>query len=115
MPRMVFAPFRIRVPQQYIIGEESPGLKVFRSILPPFIHFEVVGEGTPEYEDLKAHSVTFEAGDNFVAHVIEYMSRRRQRNEECRLRTVSQKARLSDGCSHPGVASPGRRRLARIL
>ena len=75
MPRMVFAPFRIRVPQQYIIGEEGPGLKAFRSILPPFIHVEVVREGTPEYEDLKAHSVTFEAGDNFAAHVIEYMSR----------------------------------------
>lgn len=75
MPRMVFAPFRIRVPQQYIIGEESPGLKAFRSILPPFIHVEVVREGTPEYENLKAHSVTFEAGDNFAAHVIEYMSR----------------------------------------
>ena len=75
MPQMMFAPFRIRVPQQYLVGEESPGLKAFRRILPPFVHAKVIQQGTPEYEDLRVSSVTFEAGQNFTANVIEYMSR----------------------------------------
>lgn len=75
MSRMVFAPVHIRVPQQYIIGEESVGLSMLRRILPPFIHIEVVQKGSPEYEDIKTHSVMFEAGDNFGARVVEYMSR----------------------------------------
>ena len=74
MPQIVFAPFRIRVPQRYFIGEESQGLKAFRRLLPPFVHIEVVQPGTPEYDDLSAHSVTFEAGENFTSNVIEYMS-----------------------------------------
>ena len=75
MPQIVFAPFRIRVPQQYLVGEESPGLKAFRRLLPPFVHVEVVQPGTPEYDDLRVHSVTLEAGENFNSNVIEYMSR----------------------------------------
>ena len=75
MPQMVFAPFRIRVPQQYLVGEESPGLKAFRRLLPPFVHVEVIQQGTPEYEELGVNSVTFEAGENFATNVIEYMSR----------------------------------------
>jgi hypothetical protein len=62
MPQIVFAPFRIRGPQQYLVGEESPGLKAFRRLLPPFVHVEVVQLGTPEYDDLRVHSVSFEAG-----------------------------------------------------
>ena len=75
MPQIVFAPFRIRVPQQYLVGEESPGLKAFRRLLPPFVHVEVVQPGTPEYDDLRVHSVTLEAGENFNSNVVEYMSR----------------------------------------
>ena len=75
MPQIVFAPFRIRVPQQYLVGEESPGLKAFRRLLPPFIHVEVVQPGTPEYDDLRVHSVAFDAGENFTGNVIKYMSR----------------------------------------
>ena len=75
MPQIVFAPFRIRVPQQYLVGEESPGLKAFRRLLPPFVHVEVVQPGTPEYDDLRVHSVSLEAGENFNGNVIEYMSR----------------------------------------
>ena len=75
MPQIVFAPFRIRVPQQYLVGEESPGLKAFRRLLPPFVHVEVVQPGTPEYDDLRVHSVTLEAGENFNSNVIKYMSR----------------------------------------
>ena len=70
---MVFAPFRIRVPQQYLVGEESPGLKAFRGLLPPFVHIEVIQRGTPEHDDLKVHSVTFEAGESFASNVIKYM------------------------------------------
>ena len=72
---MMFAPYRIRVPQHYLVGEESPGLRAFRSQLPPFVHVEVVQPGTPEYDDLKVHSVTFEAGENFISNAIKYMSR----------------------------------------
>ena len=75
MTRMVFAPFRIGVPEQYLVGEESPGLKVFRSVLPPFVHVEVIQQGTPEYEDLEVHSVTFEAGENLATNVVKFMSR----------------------------------------
>ena len=75
MPQIVFAPFRIRVPQQYLVGEESPGLEAFRRLLPPFIHVEVVQPGTPEYDDLRVHSVAFDAGENFTGNVIKYMSR----------------------------------------
>ena len=75
MPQIVFAPFRIRVPQQYLVGEESPGLKAFRRLLPPFVHVEVVQPGTPEYDDLRVHSVAFDAGENFNSNVVEYMSR----------------------------------------
>ena len=75
MPQIVFAPFRIRVPQQYLVGEESPGLKAFRRLLPPFIHIKVVQHGTPEYDDLRVHSVAFDAGENFTGNVIKYMSR----------------------------------------
>ena len=74
MQQMVFAPFRIRVPQQYLVGEESPGLRAFRRILPPFIHVEVIQPGTSEYEALPVHSAMFEAGQNFATNVIEYMS-----------------------------------------
>ena len=75
MPQIVFVPFRVRVPQQYLVGEESPGLKAFRRLLPPFVHMEVVHSGTPQYDDLKTHSVIFEAGENFAGNVVEYMSR----------------------------------------
>ena len=75
MPQIMFAPFRIRVPQQYLVGEEDPGLKAFRRLLPPFVHVEIIKQGTPEYEDIKAHSVTFEDGENLATKIIEYMSR----------------------------------------
>ena len=75
MPQMVFAPFRIRVPQHHLVGEESPGLQTFRRLLPPFVHVEIIQQGTPEYEDLRVNSVTFEAGEHFATNVIEYMSR----------------------------------------
>ena len=75
MPQIVFAPFRIRGPQQYLVGEESPGLKAFCRLLPPFVHVEVVQPGTPEYDDIRVHWVSFEAGENFTGNVIEYMSR----------------------------------------
>ena len=75
MPQIVFAPFRIRIPQQYLVGEESPRLKAFRRLLPPFIHINVVQHGTPEYDDLRVHSVAFDAGENFTGNVIKYMSR----------------------------------------
>ncbi len=72
---MVFAPVRVSVPQGYFVGEESPGLQAFRRLLPPFVHLDVIEQGSPEYADLKVHSVTFEAGENFATNVIEYMSR----------------------------------------
>ena len=72
---MMFAPYRIRVPQHYLVGEESPGLRAFRSLLPPFVHVEVIQPGTPEYDDLPVHSATFEAGENFTNNVVKYMSR----------------------------------------
>ena len=72
---MVFAPVRIRVPQEYLVGEESVGLKAFRRLLPPFIHVEVIEQNSPDYDDLKVHSVTFEAGENFTANVTKYVSR----------------------------------------
>ena len=75
MQRIVFAPFQIRVPQEYLIGEESPGLQAFRRLLPPFVYVEVVQKDTPEYDDLEVHSVTFESGQNLTSNVIEYMSR----------------------------------------
>ena len=75
MQQVVFVPTRVRVPQEYLIGEESPGLKAFRRLIPPFIHVEIIQQGTPEYDDLTVHSVTFEASGNFTANVIEYMSR----------------------------------------
>lgn len=59
----------------YLIGEESPGLKAFRRLLPPFIHIEVIQPGAPEYEEFQVHSATFEAGENLATNVIEYMSR----------------------------------------
>ena len=75
MRQMMFVPTRVRVPQEDLVGEESPGLKVFRRLLPPFIHVEVIEQGSLEYDDLKVHPVTFEAGENFATNVIEYMSR----------------------------------------
>ena len=75
MPQIVFAPFRIRVPQQYLIGEESPGLKDFRRVVPPFVHLEVIQPGTPEYDDIRVDSVAFEDGENFASNVMEYLSR----------------------------------------
>ena len=75
MPQIVFAPYRIRVPQQYLVGEESLGLKAFRRLLPPFVHVEVVQPGIPEYDDIRTQSVTFEAGENFASNVMEYISR----------------------------------------
>ena len=75
MQQMVFAPVRIRVPQEYLVGEESVGLKAFRRLLPPFIHVEVIEQNSPDYDDLKVHSVTFEAGENFATNVDAYTSR----------------------------------------
>ena len=75
MPQIVFAPYRIRVPQQYLVGEESLGLKAFRRLLPPFVDVEIVQPGTPEYDDIRTQSVTFEAGENFGSNVMEYISR----------------------------------------
>ena len=75
MPQIMFAPFRIRVPQQYLVGEEDPGLKAFRRLLPPFVHIEIIKQGTTEYEDIKAHSVAFEDSENLATKIIEYMSR----------------------------------------
>ena len=75
MPQIVFAPFRIRAPQQYLVGEESPGLKDFRRVVPPFVHLKVIQPGTPEYDDIRVNSVTFEAGENFASNVMEYLSR----------------------------------------
>ena len=71
---MVFAPVRIRVPQEYLVGEESVGLKAFRRLLPPFIHVEVIEQNSPDYDDLKVHSVTFEAGENCATNVDAYTS-----------------------------------------
>ena len=75
MPQIISAPYLIKVPQQYLVGEESPGLKAFRRLLPPFVHVEVVQPGTPEYNDIRTQSVTFEAGENFASNVMEYISR----------------------------------------
>ncbi len=75
MQRIVYVPTRVRVPQEYLIGEESQGLKVFRRLIPPFIHVEIIRQGTPEYDDLTVQSVAFDAGENFAANVIEYISR----------------------------------------
>ena len=73
---MRFVLSRIRVPQEYLIGEESPGLKAFRRLMPPFIEIEVIKDGsTPEYDDLIVQSVVIEAGENFTANVLGYMSR----------------------------------------
>ena len=72
MSQIVFAPFRIGVPHRYLVGEESPGLQAFRCLLPPFIHIKVVQHGTPEYDDLRVHSVAFDAGENFTGNVIKY-------------------------------------------
>ena len=75
MPQIISAPYRIRVPQQYLVGEESLGLKAFRRLLPPFVDVEIVQPGTPEYDDIRTQSVTFEAGENFGSNVMEYISR----------------------------------------
>ena len=75
MPPMAFAPFRYRGPQRYLAGEESPGLTLARILLPPFVHVEVVQQGTREYEDLPVRSVTIQAGENSATNVTEYMSR----------------------------------------
>ncbi len=71
---MSFVPTRIRVPQVYLLGEDSPGLKLFRRLVPPFVHLEVIQPGSSEYDELSVHSVTFEAGENLVTNVAGYMS-----------------------------------------
>ena len=43
--------------------------------MPPFVHVEVIQQGTPEYEDIRVNSVTFEAGKHLSTNIIEYMSR----------------------------------------
>ena len=75
MQRVVYVPTRIRVPYEYLIGEESPGLKAFRRLIPPFIHVEIIEPGTPEYDNLTTQSVSFEAGENLACHVTEFTSR----------------------------------------
>lgn len=75
MVPMIFAPFQVRVPQEPLIGEESPGLAAFRRMLPPFIHIEVVPDGAAEPEDMIATSVMFEAGDNLASNVLEFSQR----------------------------------------
>ncbi len=75
MRQITFAPVSVRTPEEYLIGQESLGLRAFRSLLPPFIHLEIIQEDTPEYENFDVHSVTFEAGDNFASNVMKYMSR----------------------------------------
>ena len=72
MPPTTFAPIPVRVPQEYLIGEKDPGLEAFRLTIPPFIHIEIVEEDTPEYENLRTHSVVFESGENLASHVLEY-------------------------------------------
>ena len=74
MKPMMFVPVRVREAKEYLICEESPGLKAFRRQIPPFIHVEVVQQGTPEYDDLKTHSVIFEGGTNFSTHVDDYIA-----------------------------------------
>ena len=71
---MIFVPVRVRETQDYLIGEESPGLKAFRRQIPPFIHAEVIQQGTPEYDDLRDHSVIFEGGTNFITNVNDYIA-----------------------------------------
>lgn len=75
MWQMMFVPTRVRVNPQYLLGEESQGLKLFRGLVPPFIHIEVVQPGTPEHDDLAVHPATFDAGENFATNVIQFLSR----------------------------------------
>ena len=75
MVRMVFAHSQVRVPQEYLIGEESPGLAAFWRMLPPFVHLEVVQEGTLEEEDMIATSAIFEAGGNLARNFQEFSRR----------------------------------------
>ena len=71
---MNFVPFRVRVPQEYLIGEESLGLKGFRSLIPPFIHLEVIQGDTLEPDELSVRSVFLDAGPNFNSNVMDYIS-----------------------------------------
>ena len=75
MASKTFAPFQVRVPQEYLIGEESPGLAAFRRTLPPFIHIEVVAVGAPDEEDMIATSVMFDVGENFASNFLEFAQR----------------------------------------
>ena len=75
MAAKTFAPFQVRVPQEYLIGEESPGLAAFRRMLPPFIHVEVVSAGAPDEENMIATSVMFDVGENFASHFLEFAQR----------------------------------------
>ena len=72
---MIFVPFQVRVPQEHLIGEESPGLAAFRRMLPPFIHVEVVPDGGAETEDMITTSVMFGAGENLSHNVLEFSER----------------------------------------
>ena len=75
MWRMMFVPTGVRVNPEYLVGEESQGLQLFRRLMPPFIHIEVVQPGTPEHDDLPVLSATFEAGENFATNVTQFLSR----------------------------------------
>ena len=75
MRKMMFVSTRVRIPHQYLLGEESPGLKLFRRLIPPFIDVEVIQQDTPEHDDLAVHSVTFDAGENFATNLSGYLSR----------------------------------------
>ena len=74
VPFRVFVPPHVRVPQEYFIGEESPGLKMFRRMIPPFVHIEVIQQGAIGHEELIEHSVFLDAGPNFTSNVIDYIS-----------------------------------------
>ena len=74
MRRTLFADARTMMFQDNRVGEDSVGLEVFRRLLPPFIHIEVIQPDSPEYDDLKVHSVLFDAGERLTHNVIRYQS-----------------------------------------
>ena len=71
----MFVPVRVqRTVKSTLSARVSPGLKAFRQQIPPFIHVEVIQQGTPEYDDLRDHSVIFEGGTNFITNVNDYIA-----------------------------------------
>ena len=47
---------------------------MFRRMIPPFVHIEVIQQGAIGHEELIEHSVFLDAGPNFTSNVIDYIS-----------------------------------------